>query len=148
MRLVVGLVHSWVILLTGLHIDGPVVRITLPVAFGRNLPQAKVDGHQIIIFIVGVCDTRAAVTQPEAPQPLGQVAGKGSSTAFADNRTVGSVDLSAEVEEVNATEKGWGAGEMTQQLKSTGGKLGIQLTLYPYQGEEAHNLLALPVLAS
>lgn len=111
MRLIVGLVHSWVILFTRLHIDGPVVRVTLPVAFGRSLPQAKVDGHQIVIFIVGVCDTRAAVTQPEAPQPLGQVTGKGSSTAFADDRTVGSVDLAAEAEAVNATEKG--AGEMT-----------------------------------
>lgn len=79
-------------------------------AFGRSLPQAKVDRHQIVIFIVGVCDTRAAVTQPEAPQPLGQVAGKGSSTAFADNRTVGSVDLTAEAGAVNATGKGWGAG--------------------------------------
>lgn len=110
MRLVVRILHSWVILFTRLYVDGPVVCVTLFVAFRRSLHQAKVDRYQVVIFIVGVCDTGATVTQPEAPQSLGQVAREGSPTAFADNWTAGSVDLSAQEDTVKETEK---AGEMT-----------------------------------
>lgn len=105
MWLVIRILGSWVILLTGLYVDGPVVRVALLVDFRRSLHQAKVDGHQVVIFIVGVCDTGAAVTQPKAPQSLGQVACKGSSTALADNWTAGSVDLSAQGDTVKVTEK-------------------------------------------
>lgn len=82
-------------------------------AFRRRLHQAKVDGHQVVIVVVRVCDTGAAVTQPETPKPLGQVARKGPPTAFADNWAAGSVDLSAQGGAGKVTEK---AGEMTQQL--------------------------------
>lgn len=111
-------------------------------AFGRRLHQAKVDGHQVVIVVVRVCDTGAAVAQPETPQPLGQVARKGPPTAFADNWAAGSVDLSAQGGAGKVTEK---AGEMTQQL----GTMALQveamllsclrvprlLTLRPYQGK-------------
>lgn len=157
MWLVIRILCSWVVLLTRLYVDGPVICVTLLVAFRRGLHQAKVDGHQVVIFIVGVCDTGAAVTQPEAPQPLGQVARKGSSTAFADDWTAGSVDLSAQGDTVKA-------GEVAQQL----GTLAVQMEAYcspasgchfwwetgntvyytSLSGDETHSLVGLSVLAA
>ena len=73
----------------------------LPISFGRGLHQAKIDGHQIVFIIVCVCNTGAAVTQPEAPQSLGQVTREGSSAALADDWTVGSMDLKLQADTVN-----------------------------------------------
>lgn len=42
---------------------------------------------------MGGGDTGAAVTQPKAPQPLGQAVGEGSPAALADDRLVGAMDL-------------------------------------------------------
>lgn len=100
---VIRILSGGVIFLTRLHIDGPViVRVTLFLAFGRSLHQAKVDGHQIVILVVCVGNAGAAVTQPEAPQSLGQVTCEGSSATLADDRTVGSVHLQSHTQPVSA----------------------------------------------
>lgn len=100
---VISIVSGGVVFFTRLHVDWPViVRVTLFLAFGRGLHQAKVDGHQIVLLVVCVCNTGAAVTEPEAPQSLGQVTREGPPAALTDDRTVGSVDLQPQADTVNA----------------------------------------------